>query len=149
MGTGQLNAFQAYQQFSGSGNPAAVPSMGWDYRTECCLVSRLYVSATSKAGKFCCAHASLGSVELNDTNKNAQYDLGRVRDRGLNNLDLHPGAESTLLLIVPVAQSVKSIVWNIFSAPSPLPASTKFRVQFRQPMNKLLKLMPLVDCTGS
>jgi hypothetical protein len=47
MGTGQLNAFRAYQQFSaGEWNPSTVvPSVGWDYSTVNAAFSQDYVLA--------------------------------------------------------------------------------------------------------
>ncbi len=94
MGSGQLNAYRAYQQFSaGQWQPdAPVPAIGWNYRTiseksfddyvlDQELVAGSYVSITLNWNRL---------VELNDANNNCQYDLDETfTDRGLNNLDLY------------------------------------------------------------
>ncbi|ACK64667.1 conserved hypothetical protein [Rippkaea orientalis PCC 8801] len=94
MGTGHLNAFRAYQQFSaGQWKPdSGVPSLGWNYETisyqkqhdyviENPLPKGSYVSITLVWDRH---------VELKDTNNNDQYDIGETfSDRGLNNLDLY------------------------------------------------------------
>lgn len=94
MGSGQLNAYRAYQQFSaGQWQPdAPVPAIGWNYRTieeksfddyvlDQELVAGSYVSITLNWNRL---------VELNDGNNNGQYDLDETfTDKGLNNLDLY------------------------------------------------------------
>jgi len=94
MGSGQLNAYRAYQQFSaGQWQPdAPVPAIGWNYRTiseksfddyvlDQELVAGSYVSITLNWNRL---------VELNDGNNNGLYDLGETfSDKGLNNLDLY------------------------------------------------------------
>lgn len=94
MGSGQLNAYRAYQQFSaGQWQPdAPVPAIGWNYRTlaeksfddyvlDQELAAGSYVSITLNWNRW---------VELNDANNNGLYDLGETfTDRGLNNLDLY------------------------------------------------------------
>jgi Subtilase family len=94
MGSGQLNAYRAYQQFSaGQWQPdAPVPAIGWNYRTieeksfddyviDQELVAGSYVSITLNWNRL---------VELNDANNNCQYDLDETfTDKGLNNLDLY------------------------------------------------------------
>ncbi len=94
MGSGQLNAYRAYQQFSaGQWQPdAPVPASGWNYRTiseksfddyvlDQELVAGSYVSITLNWNRL---------VELNDENNNGLYDLGETfTDKGLNNLDLY------------------------------------------------------------
>ncbi len=98
LGTGHLNAFRAYEQFS-AGQWSAdgpVPVRGWDYSTvglsvdaaeyqdyeiEVPLQANSYFSATLTWDRI---------VELQDENNNSLYDLGETfRDRGLNNLDLY------------------------------------------------------------
>ncbi|MHC5731155.1 MAG: S8 family serine peptidase, partial [Nostoc sp.] len=91
---GHLNAFRAYQQFSAGEWPpsAAVPAIGWDYRTIDVGASVDYILAKPlKQGSFVAVTLSWDRlVELNDKNKNQQYDVGEsFRDRGLNNLDLY------------------------------------------------------------
>jgi len=94
MGSGQLNAYRAYQQFSaGQWQPdAPVPAIGWNYRTieeksfddyvlDQELVAGSYFSITLNWNRL---------VELNDGNNNGQYDLDETfTDKGLNNLDLY------------------------------------------------------------
>ncbi len=94
MGSGQLNAYRAYQQFSaGQWQPdAPVPAIGWNYRTiaeksfddyvlDQELVAGSYASITLNWNRL---------VELNDANNNGLYDLGETfSDKGLNNLDLY------------------------------------------------------------
>jgi hypothetical protein len=94
MGSGQLNAYRAYQQFSaGQWQPdAPVPAIGWNYRTieeksfddyvlDQELAAGSYVSITLNWKRL---------VELNDGNNNGLYDLGETfTDKGLNNLDLY------------------------------------------------------------
>ncbi|NJL77746.1 MAG: S8 family serine peptidase [Richelia sp. RM2_1_2] len=94
MGTGHLNAFRAYQQFSaGQWNPSqAVPAIGWDYRTILTATSADYTLAKPlQKGSFVSISLTWDRlVELEDQNKNGKYDKGEnFRDRGLNNLDLH------------------------------------------------------------
>jgi hypothetical protein len=94
LGTGQLNAFRAYQQFSpGQYRPnAPVPAIGWDYHTLAAgsyrdylldrpLAENSWVSITLAWDRL---------VELQDTNGNQVYDVGeQFRDRGLNQIDLY------------------------------------------------------------
>ncbi|MGP1382884.1 MAG: S8 family serine peptidase [Thainema sp.] len=98
LGTGQLDAFRAYEQFSAGqwSSDTPVPVRGWDYSTvgleadtaeyqdyeiEVPLQANSYFSATLTWDRL---------VELQDDNNNGLYDLGETfRDRGLNNLDLY------------------------------------------------------------
>ena len=94
IGSGQLNAYRAYQQFSaGQQQPdAPVEAIGWNYRSieeksfddyvlEQELEEGSYVAMTLNWNRL---------VELNDTNDNNRYDLDETfSDRGLNNLDLY------------------------------------------------------------
>ncbi|MGB3653116.1 MAG: S8 family serine peptidase, partial [Rivularia sp. (in: cyanobacteria)] len=94
MGTGHLNAFRAYQQFSaGQWTPSqAVPAVGWDYRAIFAGTSADYaLTKPLQKGSFVAITLAWDRlVELDDTNKNERYDKGEnFRDRGLNNLDLH------------------------------------------------------------
>jgi hypothetical protein len=101
MGTGHLNAFRAYQQFSpGQWSPeAAIPAIGWDYRsiekfdTETTTPSyQDYVfDSPLQGGSFVSVTLVWNRrVELRDSNENQQYDLGEAfSDRGLNNLDIY------------------------------------------------------------
>ena len=94
MGTGHLNAFRAYQQFSaGQWTPSqAVPAIGWDYRAIFAGTSADYtLTKPLQKGSFVAITLAWDRlVELGDTNKNERYDKGETfRDRGLNDLDLH------------------------------------------------------------
>jgi len=142
MGTGQLNAFRAYQQFSaGQWKPSArVAAIGWDYHQIKAASFQDYVLAPPlQQGSFVAITMVWNRlVELNDTNKNQQYDVGEnFRDRGLNNLDLYlVSAESN----APAGSTCSSIsdvdsVEHIF-CPVPTTGNYKIRVQFRQQVNE-------------
>lgn len=157
MGTGQLNAFRAYQQFSpGQYSPATtVPAIGWDYRTvgvtvkgegikdknveteapsfqdyvlEQSLQKGSYVSATLVWHRL---------VELVDKNNNGEFDLEEsFRDRGLNTL--------TLYLMRADDNNVKQSLWSSISDvdsvqhlfyPVPATGRYKIRVQFHRKVN--------------
>jgi hypothetical protein len=94
MGAGHLNAFRAYEQFSAGQwqSSAAIPLIGWDYRTVDAGASVDYILAKPlKQGSFVAITLSWDRlIELNDKNKNQQYDVDEsFSDRGLNNLDLY------------------------------------------------------------
>jgi hypothetical protein len=143
IGSGHLNAFRAYQQFSaGQWQPSAtVPTIGWDYRTVDMLAPVEYVLAKPlKQGSFVAITLTWNRlVELNDRNRNELYDIGdNFRDRGLNNLDLYlvksdaqnPDAGT-------VCSSISKIdsVEHIF-CPIPANGNYKIRVQMRQQVNE-------------
>lgn len=142
-GTGHLNAFRAYQQFSAGQWNLSVPAIGWDYRTVNANSAEDYVLKQSlKQGSFVALTLVWNRfVELNDTNKNAQFDVGEsFRDRGLNNLDLYlVDAKSN----APVSSTCTSIsdvdsVEHIF-CPVPKTGNYKIRVQFRQKVNEAVQ----------
>ena len=94
MGTGHLDAFRAYQQFSaGQGNPnAPVLAQGWDYRNvPAALVQDYEIEQPLREGSFAALTLTWDRlIELNDTNDNGLFDVGEdFSDRGLNNLDLY------------------------------------------------------------
>jgi hypothetical protein len=98
LGTGHLNAFRAYQQFSpGQWTDAQpVPAIAWDYNTvgtsDDTSKFRDYVFETDlQAGSFVSVTLVWNRlVELNDTNQNEEFDLDETfTDRGLNNLDIY------------------------------------------------------------
>lgn len=98
LGTGHLNAFRAYEQFSAGqwSSDRPVPTRGWDYSSvgltsdapeyqdyeiEVPLRENSFFSATLTWDRI---------VELQDENNNGLYDLGETfRDRGLNDLNLY------------------------------------------------------------
>ncbi|MBW4542538.1 MAG: S8 family serine peptidase [Myxacorys chilensis ATA2-1-KO14] len=151
MGAGQLNAFRAYQQFSaGKWNPTQpVPAIAWDYGKvglktpsgrapsqnyqdyvlEKPLQQGSYVSATLTWDRL---------VELNDKNRNGEYDVGEnFRDRGLNNLDLY--------LMKAEDADVRRSIWSSVSAIDnvehifqqvPQTGRYKIRVVFHEQVNQ-------------
>lgn len=150
LGTGQLNAFRAYQQFSaGQWSPdRPVAAIGWDYRQvaapgtvrgETPVFQDYQLSHPLKAGSFLAATLTWNrQVELNDANQNGQYDLGEsFQDRGLNNLDLYlMRAEDT---------DISKSLWSSNSAVDstehlffqiPATGRYKLRVIYRQQANE-------------
>jgi hypothetical protein len=140
MGAGQLNAFRAYQQFSsGEWKPSAVPAIGWDYHVVNAGSSQDYLLAQPlQQGSFVSLTLSWDRlVDLNDTNRNGQYDVGEsFRDRRLNNLDLYlvniasSGTSSSVCTSTSEVDSVEHIF-----CPVPKTGKYKIRVQFRQQVN--------------
>ncbi|NRB06677.1 MAG: S8 family serine peptidase [Richelia sp.] len=143
MGTGHLNAFRAYQQFSAGqwDSSKNVPTMGWDYdkvnannAVEYVLDEPLqkqsFVSVTLIWNRL---------VELRDQNRNGQYDRGEIfRNRGLNNLNLYlltADAKNTQDGIVCSSVSFTDSVEHIY-CPIPATGKYKIRVQFHQQINE-------------
>ncbi|NWF61457.1 MAG: S8 family serine peptidase [Fischerella sp.] len=143
MGTGHLNAYRAYQQFSvGQWNPSQpVPTVGWDYRNvnagsyvEYVLAKPLqqqsFVSITLAWDRL---------VELNDKNNNGLFDAGEdFRDRGLNNLDIYlVKNDTTIADTATVCASISEVdsVEHIF-CPVPTTGNYKIRVQFAKQINQ-------------
>jgi hypothetical protein len=142
MGTGQLNTFRAYQQFSpGQWEPTVtVPPVGWDYRSvevssfkdyvlEKPLKEKSFVSLTLAWDRL---------VELEDKNKNNVYEVGdNFRDRGLNNLDLYlmPADENDTSKSACASISEVDSVQHIF-CPVPAAGRYKIRVQYRKQVNE-------------
>jgi subtilisin family serine protease len=98
LGTGHLNAYRAYQQFSpGQWSPeAAVPAIGWDYRTVASNDEapeyRDYVfEQPLQAGSFVSATLAWDrKVNLQDQNQNELFEVEEAfEDQGLNNLDIY------------------------------------------------------------
>lgn len=100
LGTGQLNAFRAYQQFSpGQWNPATpVAAIGWDYRAIAASgtadtpnIRDYQFEKPLQGGSFVAVTLAWNRlVELQDSNGNEQFDAGeRFADKGLNNLDIY------------------------------------------------------------
>lgn len=142
MGTGQLNAFRAYQQFSaGQWKPSArVAAIGWDYHQVRAASVQDYVLAPRlQQGSFVAITMVWNRlVELNDTNKNQQYDVGeKFRDRGLNNLDLYLVSAASNKPAASICSSISDVdsVEHIF-CPVPTTGNYKIRVQFRQQVNE-------------
>ncbi|MBF2008828.1 hypothetical protein PCC6912_38730 [Chlorogloeopsis fritschii PCC 6912] len=142
MGTGHLNAFRAYQQFSaGQWNPSQpVPAIGWDYNTVNTGASVEYTLAKPlPQNSFVAITVAWNRlVELNDKNQNGLYDAGEdFRDRGLNNLDIHlVKSDAKDLDTGTVCSSISEVdsVEHIF-CPVPAQGNYKIRVQFRTQVN--------------
>ncbi len=146
MGTGHLNAYRAYEQFSpGQWNPEAdLPAVGWDYRAvglssseqpafhdyvlQQPLQAKSYISVTLAWNRL---------VELQDKNENGEFDLDEsFIDRGLNNLDIY--------LMRAEDDDVNQSVWSSISAVDsvehifrqiPTTGRYKIRVAFRRRVN--------------
>jgi hypothetical protein len=142
MGTGHLNAFRAYQQFSpGQRSPdAPVPAIGWDYHSIEAKTEQDYVlEKPLQAGSY--ASISLTwqrRVELEDRNGNEQFDLGEeFRDRGLNNLDVYlmkadrDETEESLCASISDTDSIEHIFCQV-----PETGRYKIRVRYRQQVNE-------------
>lgn len=141
LGAGQLNTFRAYQQFSAGEHPATspVPSIGWDYQTIGVGKYRDYQIDRPLAEN---SWASISLtwdrlVELQDLNRNQQYDRGeKFRDRGLNQL--------TLYLMPAEADRIDKSLWSSTSTVDNVqhifhkirdPGKYKIRVYFPTAMN--------------
>ncbi|HEY9708230.1 MAG TPA: PPC domain-containing protein, partial [Oculatellaceae cyanobacterium] len=143
MGTGQLNAFRAYQQFSpGQWEPkaSAVPPIGWDYRSvEASSFKDYVLEKPLKEKSFVSLTLAWDRrVELQDTNKNKQFDVGEsFRDRGLNNLDLYLMSADENDTRKSVCSSVSEVdsVQHIF-CPVPTAGRYKIRVHYRKQVNE-------------
>ncbi len=141
MGTGQLNAFRAYQQFSpGEWNSSApVPPIGWDYHTIGVNAAQDYVlEKPLPAGSYVSATLAWDRrVELKDTNRNELYDLGEeFSDRGLNNLDLYLMRDEDNDVSNSIWSSVSDVdsVEHLFY-PVPTTGRYKIRVVYRRQVN--------------
>jgi hypothetical protein len=139
MGTGQLNALRAYQQFSpGQRSPRqGIPAIAWDYRSVSTQVPyQEYVFETPlRQGSYVAITLAWDrQVDLMDTNRNGSYDVGETfRDRGLNNLDVylmraeeHDSAQS-----IWSSESQVDSVEHLFHQ-IPQAGRYKIRVQLRQ-----------------
>ncbi len=142
MGTGHLNVYRAYQQFSaGQWQPTQpVPAFGWDYGNLNVGTHQDYPLAQPlKANSFVSITLTWNRlVELKDSNHNQAYDLEETfRDRGLNNLDLY---------LMPLNENnpAKSLCSSISDVDStehifcqvPQGGQYKIRVQYRQQVNE-------------
>lgn len=142
MGTGQLNAFRAYQQFSpGQWKPdAALPPIGWDYRTVKESSFQDYVlEQPLQQGSFVSVTLAWDRlVELQDKNNNKQYDVGEsFSDRGLNNLDIYlmRVEDDDISKSIWSSQSDVDSVEHIFHE-IPATGRYKIRVHYRQKVNE-------------
>ena len=142
MGTGHLNVWRAYQQFSAgqATKDKSVDVMGWDYgKVAANSYQEYYLPQPLVAG----SHAAITLVwdrlvMLNDFNRNQQYDVGETfRDRGLNNLDVYllPVEEDSNMRNTCSSSSPEDSVEHIF-CPIPTTERYKIRVYYRHQFNK-------------
>ncbi|MDH6084868.1 S8 family serine peptidase [Umezakia ovalisporum] len=138
MGTGHLNVYRAYQQFrSGQWQPSnQVPVIGWNYGIVNAGTTVDYaINRPLKQGSFVSITLTWNRlVELNDSNKNQEYDLGETFSHGgLNNMDLYLMKADAGVACASVSKI--DSVEHIF-CPVPATGNYKIRVQFRQQVNK-------------
>ena len=142
MGTGHLNVFRAYQQFSpGQWSPSkAVTPIGWDYRSvEESSFQEYGLEQPLKKGSFVSLTLTWDRrVELEDKNNNKVYDPGEAfLDRGLNNLDLYlmrtdgNGTDRSVCTSISEVDSVEHIFCQI-----PQDGRYKIRVQHQKRVNE-------------
>jgi hypothetical protein len=158
MGTGQLNASRAMQQFSAGQWPAraAVPPLGWDYgqvawgaqgqkssgqdqsRPAIARVQDYVLERPLQQGSFVSVTLAWNRlVELVDANRNGDFDMGEgFRDRGLNDLNLYlmrvedDDVNQSIWSSVSAVDSVEHIFHRI-----PTTGRYKLRVQFQRQVN--------------
>ena len=154
MGTGQLNVFRAYQQFSaGQSSPKVfAPKIGWDYRTLAVNSYKDYVleQPISEGNYIAITLTWDRLVSLNDRNNNNQYDLGETfRDRGLNNLDVYlmPINENNNLRNTCSSISREDSVEHIF-CPIPSSGRYKIRVYYQRQINEPTQSYAVAWWTG-
>jgi subtilisin family serine protease len=144
-GTGHLNIYRAYQQFSGGQNApgAAVIPRGWDYNTvEEGNYQDYAIADPLQGGKFASVTLTWHRrVELNDENSNNLFDVGEdFRDLGLNNLNLYllPAESDNLASAVCSSVSRVDSSEHIF-CPVPTTGRYKIRVVYRRQTNDPLQ----------
>ncbi len=94
MGTGHVNAYRAYQQFSGGqwSPDAPVAAIGWDYNVvEADNYREYIIDDQLQGGSYLTATIAWDRlVELNDRNNNGVFDEGETfDDGGLNDLNIY------------------------------------------------------------
>ena len=142
MGTGQINAWRAYQQFS-AGQPdknRSINAVGWNYdRVAANEYQEYYIKEPLVKGSHTAITLAWDRlVELNDFNRNQQYDVGETfRDRGLNNLDVYllPVDEDSNMRNVCSSSSPEDSVEHIFCQ-IPATGRYKIRVYYRHQINR-------------
>ncbi len=142
LGTGHLNIFRAYQQFSaGQYSPETlVANLGWDYN-KLKAKSSVDYELEQPLAKDSFVSISLTwdrLVELEDLDGDEQYDVGETfRDHGLNNLDIYlmPADEKKTKKSVCSSVSEADSVEHIF-CPVPETGYYKIRVHYREQMNE-------------
>ena len=155
MGTGQINAWRAYQQFSAGEPPSkqSVAPLGWDYGT---VGANEYQEYELKQPLVAGSHAAITLVwdrlvMLNDFNRNQQYDAEETfRDRGLNNLDIYllPVGEDSDMRNICSSSSFEDSIEHIF-CPIPKTGRYKIRVYYRHQLNEPVQSYALARWTKS
>ena len=142
MGTGHLNAFRAYEQFSGgqSDPQAPVVNRAWDYReVEAGKYHDYVLEKPLQKDSFASITLAWDRlVELNDENDNKQFDVGEdFNDRGLNNLDIYLMSADSDDIRRSICASVSEVdsVEHIFCK-VPETGRYKIRVHYRQQVNE-------------
>ena len=146
LGTGQLNAYRAYEQFNGGQwSPGNVPNRGWDYNvlalnseSSSAQETRYadYVIDTSLRADsyFAATLAWERQVSLIDSNDNELYDIGEsFENQGLNNLNLYlmPADENDIAKSIWSSVSDVDSVEHIFHK-IPQTGRYKLRVVYSQ-----------------
>lgn len=142
MGSGHLNVYRAYQQFSPGqwSSKEQVPPIGWDYNQVFVNSYQDYVLAKPlKAYSYVAITLAWDRlVELNDTNQNQLYEPGETfSDRGLNNLDIYLMPIDSNDTAKSVCASVSEVdsVEHIFCS-VPEEGQYKIRVKYSQQVNE-------------
>ena len=113
--------------------------MGWNYdQVKAGSVQDYVLASPLQQGSFVAITLVWDRlVELRDTNKNRQFDVGEsFRDRGLNNLDLYLlNADNQPVSAICTSVSQVDSVEHIF-CPVATTGNYKIRVQFREQINQ-------------
>ena len=142
MGTGQINVWRAYQQFSEgqAKNNQPVAAKGWDYGKVAVNGYQDYYLQQPLVGG---SHAAITLVwdrlvTLNDFNRNQEYDIGETfSNRGLNNLDVYllPAEADSNMRYLCASSSSEDSIEHIF-CPIPTTGKYKIRVYHRHQFNE-------------
>ncbi|WP_204102588.1 MULTISPECIES: S8 family serine peptidase [Spirulina sp. CCY15215] len=144
-GTGHLNVYRAYQQFSGGQNSPDTPVLprGWDYNTVKVGSYQDYAIASPlQRGNFASVTLTWHrQVELNDDNGNNLFDVGEnFQDLGLNDLNVYLLPADSNNTATAVCSSISKVdsSEHIF-CPVPSTGRYKIRVVHRQQVNDPLQ----------
>jgi subtilisin family serine protease len=145
LGTGHLNAYRAYEQFSpGQWSPnAPVPARGWDYgqvgQEQAPAYQDYVIAEPLQGGSYVSVTLAWNRlVTLRDRNQNGLYDLDEgFENQGLNNLDLYLLPVEAEDLSASVASSVSQVdsVEHIFQQ-IPATGQYKIRVVYQNRVNQ-------------
>lgn len=143
LGSGHLNAFRAYQQFSAGqfSSSQAVPPLGWDYgKVDMGTPVEYTLAKPLRAGSFVSLTLVWNRlVELGDRNQNNLYDEGEsFRDRGSNNLNLYlvnanasPQDKGTICASTSDVDTIEHIF-----CPVPSAGNYKIRIEHAKQVNE-------------